>query len=99
MITKEIVNQMNGNIFVESKKGLGSKFIVTLKIEKSSVESRARLIDNFSIQGLKILVAEDNEVNSFYLKTILEQEGVQTKMATNGKEVVEYCKNNAMISF
>ena len=95
MITKEIVNQMNGNIFVESKKGLGSKFIVTLKIEKSSVESRARLSDNFSIQGLKILVAEDNEVNSFYLKTILEQEGVQTKIATNGKEVVEYCKNNA----
>ncbi len=95
MITKEIVNQMNGNIYVESKKGIGSKFKVTLKIEKSSIESRERLSDNFSIQGLKILVAEDNEVNSFYLKTILEQEGVQTKMATNGKEVVEYCKNNA----
>lgn len=92
MITKEIVKQMNGNIFVESKKGVGSKFKVTLKIEKSSIEGRARLRDNFSIQGLKILVAEDNEVNSFYLKTILEQEGVQTRMATNGKEVVEYCK-------
>ena len=95
MITKEIVHQMNGNIFVESKKGLGSKFKVTLKIEKSSVQTRARLSDNFSIQGLKILVAEDNEVNSFYLKTILEQERVQTEIATNGKEVVEYCKNNA----
>ena len=58
MITKEIVHQMNGNIFVESKKGLGSKFKVTLKIEKSSVETRARLSDNFSIQGLKILVAK-----------------------------------------
>ena len=94
MITKEIVNQMNGNIFVESKKGVGSKFMVTLKIEKTSIESRTKLSDNFSIQGLKILVAEDNEVNSFYLKTILEQEGVQVKMATNGKEVVEYCKKN-----
>jgi signal transduction histidine kinase/DNA-binding NarL/FixJ family response regulator len=96
MITKEIVNQMNGQITVESKKGVGSKFELTLKIAKSSIEINNIIVnDNFSIQGLRILVAEDNEVNSFYLKTILEQEGVLVKMAINGKEVVEYCRKDS----
>lgn len=95
MITKEIVNQMNGEILVKSKKGVGSKFEVSLKIAKSSIPINQKIVsDDFSIQGLNILVAEDNEVNSFYLKTILEQEGVIVKMATNGKEVVEYCKKD-----
>lgn len=93
MITKEIVIQMNGQITVESEKGIGSKFEITLKIAKSSIEGNEVILNNdVSIQGLNILVVEDNEVNSFYLKTMLEKEGVFTKMATNGKEAISYCK-------
>ncbi|MDG2154059.1 MAG: response regulator, partial [Crocinitomicaceae bacterium] len=94
MITKEIVDQMNGDVFVESEKVKGSRFTVKLRIKKSNRDlNENEITRDVSLNGLRILVAEDNEVNSFYLKTILEQEGGIVSMAKNGKEVVSICKN------
>mgnify|MGYP001585124507 CR=1 FL=1 len=94
MITKEIVDQMNGDVFVESEKGKGSRFTVKLRIKKSNRDlNENEITRDVSLNGLRILIAEDNEVNSFYLKTILEQEGGIVSVAKNGKEVVSICKN------
>ena len=72
MITKEIVDQMKGEIFVDSKKGEGSKFTILLSFKKSNQNlDQNEISRDVSLNGLNILVAEDNEVNSFYLKTIL----------------------------
>ena len=93
MITKEIIDQMSGDIEVNSIKGKGSEFITTIKLSKSDIEnSKEKINKEVSLSGLKILIAEDNDVNSFYLKTILEQDGVIVTMAKNGKEVIEFCK-------
>ena len=93
MITKEIVDQMKGKIIVDSKKGEGSKFTLSLSIKKSDQNlSQNEIPRNVSLNGLNILVAEDNEVNSFYLKTILEQDGCIVSLAKNGQEVIEFCK-------
>ena len=93
MITKEIVDQMNGDIVVESEKGKGSKFTVKLRIKKCDRDlNENEIARDISLDGLRILVAEDNEVNSFYLKTILEQDGSIVSMAKNGKEVVDFCE-------
>ena len=94
MITKEIVDQMNGEIFVESEKDKWSRFTVKLRIKKSDHDLKEdEITQEVSLHGLRILVAEDNEVNSFYLQTILEQEGAVVSMAKNGKEVVDFCEN------
>ena len=93
MITKEIVDQMKGEIIVDSKKGEGSKFTLSLSIKKSDQNlSQNEIHRDVSLNGLNILVAEDNEVNSFYLKTILEQDGCIVSLAKNGQEVIEFCK-------
>ena len=93
MITKEIVDQMKGEIFVYSKKGEGSKFTILLSFKKSNQNlDQNEIHRDVSLNGLNILVAEDNEVNSFYLKTILEQDGCIVSLAKNGQEVIEFCK-------
>lgn len=93
MITKEIVDQMKGEIFVDSKKGKGSKFTILLSFKKSNQNlDQNEISRDVSLNGLNILVAEDNEVNSFYLKTILEQDGCIVSLAKNGQEVIEFCK-------
>ena len=93
MITKEIVDQMNGDIVVESEKGKGSKFTVKIRIKRCDRDlNENEIAQDISLDGLRILVAEDNEVNSFYLKTILEQDGSIVSMAKNGKEVVDLCE-------
>ena len=96
MITKEIVDQMNGDILVESKKGKGSRFTVELKLKKAHYSHIENTITtDVSLNGLRVLVAEDNEVNCFYLKTILDQEGALVRLAKNGKEVVKVCKEES----
>ena len=93
MITKEIVDQMKGEIIVDSKKGKGSKFTILLSFKKSNQNlDQNEISRDISLNGLNILVAEDNEVNSFYLKTILEQDGCIVSLAKNGQEVIEFCK-------
>ena len=93
MITKEIVDQMKGEIIVDSKKGKGSKFTILLSFKKSNQNlDQNEIHRDVSLNGLNILVAEDNEVNSFYLKTILEQDGCIVSLAKNGQEVIEFCK-------
>jgi len=93
MITKEIVDQMKGEIIVDSKKGEGSKFTILLSFKKSNQNlDQNEISRDVSLNGLNILVAEDNEVNSFYLKTILEQDGCIVSLAKNGQEVIEFCK-------
>lgn len=96
MITKEIVDQMNGDILVESKKGKGSRFTVELKLKKAHYSySENTITTDVSLNGLRVLVAEDNEVNCFYLKTILDQEGALVRLAKNGKEVIKVCKEES----
>lgn len=94
MITKEIVDSMQGTIDVQSEKGKGTCFELILKLKKSENET---LIDknevSNSLKGLRILIVEDNRVNSFYIKSILKSKGVKTTLAENGKKAIEACKS------
>ena len=48
--------------------------------------------NNIAFSDLKVLIAEDNEVNQLLAKGILRHWGVETKIATNGNEVLELLK-------
>ena len=98
-IVKELIEKMNGTITVESVLGEGSAFTVTLPFEidkHPSAQAAANgAADETALHGLKVLLAEDNELNMEIAEFFLEDMGAETMQAWNGKEAVEAFRNSA----
>lgn len=98
-ITKNIVDMMSGIIQVESEEGIGSTFEVIFEFridkekEKSSpAQPRKNKINSGEsdiLKGKRFLCAEDKELNAEILKALLEMEGAECEICTNGEEIVE----------
>ena len=93
-ITKELVEKMGGKISAYSEPGVGSIFTVELNLIKGQAQHVISK-ENYKslLKGKKVLFAEDNAVNSLYLKTLLEKNNILVKSAENGEEAVSYCRN------
>ena len=98
-IVKELIEKMNGTITVESVLGEGSAFTVTLPFEidkhPSAQAATNGAADETALHGLKVLLAEDNELNMEIAEFFLEDMGAETMQAWNGKEAVEVFRNSA----
>jgi CheY-like chemotaxis protein len=92
-ITKQLVNLMGGNIYLESKENIGSNFYFTIPYKRREAEMINSEISSSPATKLKrefyILVAEDNLINQKLIKKILEKENIQFSLATNGLKVLE----------
>lgn len=90
-IVKILVQQMSGEISVESKLGQGTRFTVTLPFAPAGGSAAKAATDNtaFSWQGRCVLVAEDNEINREITTALLEQMGARVIPADNGAHAVE----------
>lgn len=100
-IADQFTRLMGGEIFVDSKIDIGTQFSVyiTLKKAKGEVEAKESIEEKignkvYSYRGLKILLAEDNEVNSEIAKSIFEMEGASVDIAVNGKDAVDKFTQN-----
>lgn len=90
-IAKALFEQMGGNIEVFSKLGEGSTFVITLPFERAQ-ELKTTVIEKTekeSIQDIKILLAEDNELNQEVARILLEEEGAKVFCVNNGQKAVE----------
>ena len=100
-LAKKLSEMMGGSISCESRKGIGSIFYVTLpfilqtpdEIAEENADEKAESEVDFS--GRRVLVVEDNELNGEIAKYILEEKGMVTESAMNGKEAVKMVADNA----
>lgn len=95
-IVKSLVQQLNGEISVDSKLGEGSRFTVTIPMEP--VERHSQATASTLSEGLgtvfdwskrTVLVAEDNEINLEIASALIEQLGAHVLTAKNGQEAVQ----------
>ncbi len=93
-ITKHYIDAMGGTIQVESKLGEGTTFVVELPMEILSVDEMEnsdqtdQKNSEMQLQGKRVLIAEDNELNAEILETLLQDKGIQYVRAENGKEAL-----------
>lgn len=93
-ITKELVDLMGGKIVVETMKDKGTSFHITIKLVRGSfgiVEKRQSEI-SFDINGLCILLVEDNEMNRIVVKNCLRNFKCEILEAENGLQALEILK-------
>jgi len=98
-ISRKLVGLMEGHMSVESEAGKGSTFEVRLPYVQTSMDELHRVPppantkpssdEPPSLSGLKILAAEDNEINRLLLKELLSDEGCQLTLAEDGQQAVD----------
>lgn len=100
-IVKNLINKMKGTITLETKQGEGSTFTITLPVKLDTVcfEETETEEEETSIEGMKILLVEDNDLNLEVAQYILEDAGAEIIAARNGLESVELFEQSESDSF
>lgn len=93
-ITKQLVELQGGAIFVKSKQNEGSQFSFTLtfkrgKEEELALDEKGKMYAYTGLEGIKVLLAEDNSMNQMLAKKILNKWNLQYDIAANGKIAIE----------
>ena len=97
-IARSYVEMIGGTIDVESTPGRGTEFVVCIPLELQSGqevpveekdEAEAAETEQTELDGLRVLLVEDNEINREIAQELLKSMGVQADCAENGKEAVE----------
>ena len=96
-ISRKLVEKMGGTITFESKKGVGTTFVIRVpfKIDPDADKREEQKdVSEKSIKGLHILLAEDNELNMEIAEFVLQNEGADVTKAWDGQEAVELFRNS-----
>ena len=83
---------MGGTITVDSRKGVGTTFTVEIPMELTNaekVEKTKPLVQHNDLKGIKVLLAEDNELNAEIAMELLRENGVEAERVEDGVECVK----------
>ncbi len=101
-IVKRVIDRMGGSVTVESELGLGTKFTVLLPLEFIDADAPAASLSpgtDVDFRGARVLLCEDNALNTEIARTLLEDRGLSVVCATNGREGVEAFRASAPGAF
>lgn len=101
-ITKRYVDMMNGEIHVKSKQGVGTTFTVELplRIAETAPDTKEKcLCTERDLQGVRVLMAEDNDLNAEIAITLLEEKGLVVTRAIDGQDVLDQFRATPAGSF
>ncbi len=87
-VVKRIVDEKGGTIRVDSARGRGTRFEVCIPVQKAP-EQESDPVQEASIRGRRILLAEDNDLNREIAGYLLQDAGAEVTEACNGREAVE----------
>lgn len=101
-ISKALIELMGGKIWLESQLGVGTTFYFSLPLKKTTMVLNTIKDDKTSITpnwgNFKILIAEDEEANFYYLEEILMPTKINIIHVTSGRAAVELCKTDNEIN-
>ena len=96
-LTKQIVSLMKGKIDIKSEEGKGTETTVTFQFNlsgKQKTENQTEIPNKINLNGLKVLLVDDNDFNRDITKLILVDEGIIVDEADNGEVAVNKIKNS-----
>ncbi len=103
-IVKRLVDQLEGEITVNSKQGVGTTVCISFKLPVDTAEHISDTHDeaspdtdispNTPLSGLKILLTEDNKLNMEITEFVLENAGATVIKAWNGRQAVDAFKES-----
>ena len=95
-IVQALVRQMGGSITFESEEGVGTSFLVTLPFQidpNPQPKPKESVSEPIDLDGVRVLLAEDNDLNMEIATFFIEQHGAKVTTARNGREAVELFAN------
>lgn len=100
-LTKQVIEEMDGYLWVESEKGVGAEFFFTIPyrpVESPAAETgkidKLKIPKEYNWKNKKILIADDNHDILKYLNRILSDTGVTVIQARSGEEALSLVKDN-----
>ena len=91
-ISRSIARMMGGDLNVKSEEGEGAEFYMTLKFPlgtSTPPEEPESAVSEQSLVGMKVLLAEDNDLNAEIAQELLAMQGIETCRAADGQEAVD----------
>lgn len=101
-IVKGLIDQMKGSIEVTSKVGEGSTFVITIPFEIAPPPEQMPVketVKEASIEGLQLLMAEDNELNAEIAEMMLTDRGAKITVVTDGQQALTAFKESPAGTF
>ncbi len=93
---RQLVSHLRGELQIDSKKGVGTKISVIIPVNRNNETGHSQkglgklpVPGAVTTKGMRVLVAEDNEVNIKVIVKLLERLGCDIEVARNGREVLE----------
>lgn len=94
-LTYELIQLMHGSIDITSEKGKGTQIDIELSLplgEERLMTKRNNLYNYASLDGINVLLVEDNKINRLVVSNTLSQYDISITEAKNGKEAIKYLK-------